>query len=311
MLHLSKQRTDESYVYWRALLEQASMPQIGSPPIIHACLPSAMQWIAPQSVKIKFVESARDFTVATIVKASWAFVLAKYLSISDVVFGDLVSGRNALDPLIDNATGCCINTVPMRIVLQESWTITDLLRHVQDQQLSRMPHELLGSREIMRGCTDFPPSTTFTSLLNHQNRQPPRELSIGGVEYSASLRVGRNGSANASHVSITSSSRLDELQIGLEYSVDKLSSQAANALLGALCDVADRFLTAPRDCLLSSLDCGQCPMLSTEEQERRGKGAAVCKFDGDLLDAAQIAFDVSRQGSTVELEDVLNGSFLI
>ena len=62
-----------------------------------------------------------------------------------------------------------MNVIPVRVKLDEKWTGVDLFRYLQDQQVSNMPFESLGFREIIKQCTDWPDWTYFTTSVFHQN----------------------------------------------------------------------------------------------------------------------------------------------
>lgn len=123
-------------------------------------------------------------TNAIVVKAAWALVLSLVVGTPDIVFGDTVSGRNAPDGTnFDNAVGSCATHVPLRINRQKLQTGADLLLAVQDQHFDRMPFENLGFRIIINDCTEWLPSTRFTSIVNHRLANPT-SINLGGNDYS-------------------------------------------------------------------------------------------------------------------------------
>ena len=64
------------------------------------------------SLSVPFTSvQAYGITIATLVKASWAVVLAELASTTDVVFGNAVTGRNLPVPAIDHVVGDCNNAV--------------------------------------------------------------------------------------------------------------------------------------------------------------------------------------------------------
>lgn len=123
-------------------------------------------------------------TTATVVKAAWAYTLARIACKSDILFGHVISGRNS-DVDFVNVVGPCLNTVPVRVVYRSDWSVLDLLNYIQEQQIANMPYESLGFREITRHCTDWPAWTTFSSVLQHdQNLQPDNAtLQLGATQF--------------------------------------------------------------------------------------------------------------------------------
>ncbi len=100
-----------------------------------------------------------DVTVNTLVQTAWALVLGRILSRDDVVFGATVSGRPAELPGVEHMLGLFINTLPVRVRLDESATVVDLLRRVQDDQVAMLEHHHIGLSEIQDRVAPEPSST--------------------------------------------------------------------------------------------------------------------------------------------------------
>ncbi|RYP53444.1 hypothetical protein DL768_001589 [Monosporascus sp. mg162] len=90
---------------------------------------------------------------ACALKAAWAGVLARMNGSSDVVFGQLVSGRNVSFPGAEQVLGACVQTVPVRANIADGMTWGDLMRQLRQQQIDSIPHETLdlGIASIVRG----------------------------------------------------------------------------------------------------------------------------------------------------------------
>lgn len=73
------------------------------------------------------------YTSATLIAAAWALVLSLLSDRQDVVFGQVVSGRNARLPHIHEVCGPMSTILPLRVRLGGDWAARDLLRHVQEQ----------------------------------------------------------------------------------------------------------------------------------------------------------------------------------
>ncbi|MNF80605.1 Chondramide synthase cmdD [compost metagenome] len=113
---------------------------------------------------------------------------------SDVVFGVTVSERPPEVEGIESMVGLFINTVPRRVVLEESDTFASLLIRVQKTHLNLMHHQHLGLTEIQRlaGMGDL-----FDTYFVFQN-YPEQTVTLGD---SFPLRVTEmtNGAAGVSH----------------------------------------------------------------------------------------------------------------
>ncbi|KAK5626548.1 hypothetical protein RRF57_002263 [Xylaria bambusicola] len=109
---------------------------------------------------------------------AWAITLGAAINVSDVVFGTLSSGRNASIKDISSLIGPCITTSPVRVKLDEppsfnssadTLTLGQALKQVHSDHIETLPYDHLGLRKIVKGCTDWPSTTRFSSMVQHQN----------------------------------------------------------------------------------------------------------------------------------------------
>ncbi|KAJ5894899.1 hypothetical protein N7495_006590 [Penicillium taxi] len=107
-------------------------------------------------------------TAATVVKAAWALVLAEMAATDDVVYGHMVSGRNLPLNGVESIVGPCLNIVPVRANMKAMKTILDLLDAIQQQQTDTIPHESMGFQQIINDCTEWAPTTRFSSVFQYQ-----------------------------------------------------------------------------------------------------------------------------------------------
>ena len=154
----AKERSDE---FWRTQLE-------GSVPASFPSLPSATY--RPQadvSVRHDFhlsqIES--DVTLALVVRAAWAMLLAQYTSLKDLTFGMTLSGRFAPFAGIENLIGPTISTLPIRIPIDPGSSVSSFLRAISDQATDMIPFEQTGLKDIARSCNDASSACQFASLL--------------------------------------------------------------------------------------------------------------------------------------------------
>ncbi|UNI16185.1 NRPS [Purpureocillium takamizusanense] len=164
--HVVNRSVPASIPYWRDLLAGSAMT-ILKPDNIP--VEKTNHFAIQKSVDIS--SRPRDVTVATLPTAAWALCLARRLGLRDVVFGEVVSGRNIDFPNADAVVGPCWQYVPVRVRFEPGWTVLDLLAHVQHQHVSSAAHEAVGLDDIMARCTDWDPATTpdwFDSVV-HQD----------------------------------------------------------------------------------------------------------------------------------------------
>jgi amino acid adenylation domain-containing protein len=80
-------------------------------------------------------------TLNTLVQGAWALLLGRYAGTRDVVFGATVSGRPAELPGVERAVGLYINTVPVRVALDDGVAVGDWLRTLQQAQAETRQYE--------------------------------------------------------------------------------------------------------------------------------------------------------------------------
>jgi iturin family lipopeptide synthetase A len=103
-----------------------------------------------------------EVTLNTVLQCAWAILLGRYNYARDVVFGAVVSGRPAEIEGIETMVGLCINTLPVRVDLEDSsGSINKLLQQMQKQALEAEPHQLHPLHEIQTASTVGP------ALLDH------------------------------------------------------------------------------------------------------------------------------------------------
>ncbi|WP_063055529.1 non-ribosomal peptide synthetase [Nocardia salmonicida] len=182
---------------------------------------------------------AAGATVNTLVQAGWSMLLSMLTGRTDVVFGATVSGRPPELPGVEEMVGLFINTVPVRVTLDPSERVSDLLARVQAEQARLMDHQHVGLAAIHRavGLAElFDTLTVFESypidreaLSQALDIAGMRVLDIEGTDatpYPLNLMViPLRGEAGAG----------DALRITVKFMADQLEHTAAQSLL-------DRFI---------------------------------------------------------------------
>ena len=156
----------EAEGFWRHLLQGSALTQMiqHSKPSYRHVIKNKVAHLIPYSST-----QMHGMTLATLIKASWAVVLARLSRSQDVVFGYAVTGRNLPLDGIDQIVGDCNNAALARIKIDPNSTVLSLLRQVQDQSISAMPYETVGQRQMVEKCTNWPRWTRYSTSVNHQN----------------------------------------------------------------------------------------------------------------------------------------------
>jgi amino acid adenylation domain-containing protein len=172
--HVVLDSIPKSIPYWRQLLDGSQMsflkPAI---PLTHR---------KPADIYLEFDISMRpkDITIGSLPTAAWAIVLARRLNTKDVVFGEVVTGRNLGATSADRIFGPTWQYIPFRVPFRAGWTHLDLLRFVQAQHMDSAAFESMGFAEIVENCTDWDQKEiSWFDTVVHQAPQWVEELPFG------------------------------------------------------------------------------------------------------------------------------------
>ncbi|MGY0056176.1 amino acid adenylation domain-containing protein [Streptomyces sp. LZ34] len=151
---IARQDTEAAEAAWREALADLDGPTridiTGKKQA--AAAPDRLTHAVSQELADKLSATARahDLTLNTLIQGSWAILLSRLTGRDDLVFGVTVAGRPPEIPSVEKMVGLFINTLPVRIRLDSSQPLSELLTQVQDQQSRLMDHQHLGLSRIQR-----------------------------------------------------------------------------------------------------------------------------------------------------------------
>ncbi|KAI0376295.1 non-ribosomal peptide synthase [Hypomontagnella monticulosa] len=174
--HVVNKGIPHSIPYWRDLLQGSSLT------ILRPDLPLTSRTPAALTRTVDISTRLKDITVATLPTAAWALCLARRLALRDVLFGEVVSGRNIDMPRADAVMGPTWQYVPVRVQFAEDWRAIDLLQYVQHQHVASAGHECMGLLEIARECAPgWPEGVDWFDSVVHQDVYHVENLKLGGL----------------------------------------------------------------------------------------------------------------------------------
>jgi amino acid adenylation domain-containing protein len=98
-------------------------------------------------------------------QAAIAYVLSLYSGTTDVLFGNVTSGRTIPVAGVEDIIGPCIATIPFRIDLDNAHSTHDLLRLTQALNRESLKHSIIPLREIARAGNIRPGTRLFDVLF--------------------------------------------------------------------------------------------------------------------------------------------------
>jgi hypothetical protein len=156
-------------------------------------------------------------------------VLSVILGRKDVVFGQVVSGRNSPLPGLQEVVGPCVNIVPVRVHLDTNNSPHELLTAVQDQSVARGASETMGLDEIIKECTDWEPDTELDSVVEHFGSVNLPKVQTGDEE--AQVIYLKHPESATRHLGIFSTVEGDTLTLKITGDSHLLDSDTAHKIL--------------------------------------------------------------------------------
>ncbi|WP_051472173.1 non-ribosomal peptide synthetase [Patulibacter minatonensis] len=155
-----------TYLGWLADRDRAettaawtdALADVGSPTFVGEALAETAEPVAPEVVeatvaaadeeRLRAAGRRHGLTLNPVVQGFWALALGVATGRSDVVFGAVVSGRDAEVPGIEEQVGLFINTVPVRVRWSDAEPVGAAFARLQAEQADLLGHQWLGSTEI-------------------------------------------------------------------------------------------------------------------------------------------------------------------
>lgn len=110
--------------------------------------------------------TSSDITLPSIIRASWALASSVFSFSEDVIFGEILTGRDAPVPGISDIIGPVLSIVPMRLQIERSLAITRFLQDIQKQAASLIPYQFAGLQNIRNFSEDAKSACNFQTLFS-------------------------------------------------------------------------------------------------------------------------------------------------
>ncbi|MFE4974132.1 amino acid adenylation domain-containing protein, partial [Kitasatospora sp. NPDC056651] len=208
-------------------------------------------------------------TLNTAVQAAWGVLLARLTGREDVLFGTTVSGRPHDLPGVERMIGLLINTVPVRVRLDQTESWGQLLLRLQHEQSALLDHQHLGLTGIQRLAGMGSLFDTVTVYANY-----PDPAALDGADPSGATRVTLVEDVDSAHYPLVLAlTPGDGLQLRLDHQPDAFTAEEARVLL-------DRFLA-----LLARITADPAELVGTVEVLTSAERAELLGWSGTLAPA--------------------------
>lgn len=263
--YIGEKDKEESLKYWDNLLEdyenQADIMPIGVlDDVKEECIRKDISFTKEMTKQIEQLSAKYEVTVNTVVEAAWGMLLLRYNRTNDVVFGKVISGRNAEIKFIEQMVGMFINTIPVRVKTEKNDTFKTLIKKIQKQAIESGEHDYCSLAEIQsRSQLGNGLVGTLMAFENYYIQDMEATSKEGSKELNAKLESVRE----QTNFGITLSANIGEtLNIGIEYDTRKYGNDEVDLLLTYLQTLTINAIENP-DVTIENLQ-----MLNDKEQEK-------------------------------------------
>lgn len=307
--HVANMDKDKVNDFWRCQfsgIEAVPFPHLPH----HGYQPKANSVLCLTIDDLPLMLSNRDVTASTIIRAAWSILVAHHTGTDDVVFGALVTGRQAPIEGIERIIAPLIAALPIRITLEPGERVDAFLKRVHQQSVDMIPYEQTEFLAIRQIDTDTERATRFNTLLVVQ---PPATVQDGSqtddsespFESCTELKSSIGGPGNFNPHALLVMCQLSHTNsLGLELSFDssvvdpaqieRLAAQLEH-LLRQICEsgytkVEEMNMTSSQDLAeLWKWNSNVPDAVQTSVQDRiakavnlRPEAQAICAWDGTL-----------------------------
>ncbi|MFK4072005.1 amino acid adenylation domain-containing protein, partial [Streptomyces sp. NPDC029674] len=256
---LGRQDKEAARAAWRAELAGADEPTLVAPaePGRLPVAPESLITHVSEELTQGLARVARGLglTVNTVIQGAWALVLARLAGRTDVVFGATAAGRPAELPGVESMIGLFINTLPVRVRLDGTQPVAQMLTALQERQAALMAHQHLGLPEIQKLAG---PGAVFDTIVVYENYpRPPEEEPAPGT-----FAIRFLGGEEAAHYPLTLvvAPESDRMGFKLDYRPDHYDRAAAQSVIDRLTRVLGQLVADP------SVPVGRVDVAGTAER---------------------------------------------
>ncbi|WP_313077148.1 non-ribosomal peptide synthetase, partial [Lacrimispora sp.] len=245
---IQEKDNEKSHAYWAGLLEnyenQAGiLPEGIAEEVDEECIRIDSSLTEADTKKAEQLCRDCGVTINTLVEAAWGMLLQRYNRSDDVVFGKIVSGRNAAIEGIETMMGLFINLIPVRVQAGPGDTFEMLLHRLQKQAIAGAEHDDCSFAEIQsRSVLGGGLVETIMAFENYYERKPGEEAS--------QVRAELESVREQTNYGITLSVNLgNTLNFGIEYETKRYGREEIRRILHHLETLLKHVIDQPQKAL--------------------------------------------------------------
>ncbi|WP_353931424.1 non-ribosomal peptide synthase/polyketide synthase [Okeanomitos corallinicola TIOX110] len=262
---LKQQKKDLAQEFWQQQLQGFSAP---TPLVVDKLFSSSKQdngylekvvfLTDEKTIALTEFVKKHKLTMNNLLQGIWSLLLSRYSQEHDIVFGSTVSGRPPSLPDVESMVGLFINTLPVRVKINENSDVLSLLKNLQQQQVESEQYSYCSLVEI-QGWSDVPRGNgLFDSLVVFENYP----LDAAG-EDDGNLKVENfRGIAHTNFPLVIAAGPGDRLWLRVSYDSSRFEDDTINRMLGHLQTLLVAIVKNPH------IIIKELPLLTTAETQQ-------------------------------------------
>lgn len=200
-----------------------------------------------------------EITLADLLYSAWGILLHRYNNTHDVMFGTTVSGRDVDILGIGNMVGLFINTLPLRMTLQDEERIIDYIQHVSHALNERRDFEQTPLQEIKECCEIDKKESLFDSIVVIENYVIDKNINNDGE----SINIRSSSQYEVTNFNITLQvMAFDDIELHINYKAQLYYHNTIERMMKHLYNIIITMISYP-DMRVIDID-----ILSTTEEEQ-------------------------------------------
>jgi hypothetical protein len=234
LLFRSAQKNKTNFAFWKKYLLGSSMISCKALRI-HPDIEPTDDVRVKAYKHIPTPHTPPGITLASLARAAWSLILSRRTNSKDVLFGNIVNGRDIPLPGIEQFPSPTVTISPFRATIQDHWTVHDLLNHIQGQLTSALPHTSIDFKDIIANATSWPSTTSFGSILTHQSVNDYPTYKIDGEDAPWDMLEFRV----PSDIHVVTWCKDEKFFAFISGSSKMMTQQAADDIIDELCETLD------------------------------------------------------------------------
>lgn len=206
----------------------------------------------------------KGITYAVLFYSAWSILLYKYSGLKDLVFGTTVSGRSAKIKGIDDMVGLFINTIPLRIKINNNMPIQELLEHTKLMVLQREGYEFTSLADIKQFGEIHNSGNIFDTAVVIENY--PVNNFFQEMDAQNRLVIDFHSSYYSTNLNLVLGVRMfGRMQLDLVYNTDLYNSKSVKKLADQYLYILDQLVAVS---YTDNLTVEEINILNKDEKEK-------------------------------------------